>query len=233
MIIRRCLLVLCMSLCISPAWAEDSIAVMDFDVLVERVTIAPGYYSKRKVIERSRLLSNALISYLVESGKLKVLERQYIQDVLNEHGLTAPDWDTYNERVGKLLGADYLVLGKLESLRIEEGAIEKPYEASIPLLESELRVHLRLVHTPSGRIVIARDFKIPYIATLDEGSDAQDYLRNMKAAVAEELGYAILAELYPEEYPLQRDDEIVEPPPQTRQPAREKTPGSSEAPIQW
>lgn len=141
--------------------ARPTIAVLPFSIDKE-VEIHDGHNVFVGTIEdQTSLLSNELIQQLVATHKFDVLERARLDDVLNEKDLAHGDYAAPEEapKLAKLLGADYLVVGRIEDL---SGASEEkalPYSSHTYVLQrARLEMYLRIVDARTGRIVAAEKF---------------------------------------------------------------------------
>jgi len=102
--------------------------------------------------------SDQLMQNLVKSRKFDVLERANIMKIMNENNLTESDYAKPGEaeRIGKLLVADYLVVGYIDRLEYleEQKNIQITGEQRIDVIGT-LKLHFRVVETKSGKIVCA------------------------------------------------------------------------------
>ncbi len=111
---------------------------------------------KIQVVESE--FADQLLQNLVKSRKFTVLERSFVEKIMKENKLTESDYIKPGEeqRIGKLLVADYLVVGHVDRVEfyIEKKFIEITKETSIRL-KGTMKVHFRVVETKSGKIVCA------------------------------------------------------------------------------
>jgi TolB-like protein len=111
-----------------PSERDTRIAVLDFQC-------PPGTLSDGCSIVRERFTT-----YLAATGKVRVIERSLLRNVLQELKLEASGLITPEQthRIGEVLGADAVVAGTLHDL--DDGTTE---------------VNARLIHTESARILSA------------------------------------------------------------------------------
>jgi curli biogenesis system outer membrane secretion channel CsgG len=110
---------LCLAMC-SAAWADQkSLAVMKF------TTTAGGgtNYWYGASWDLGEGMAEMLATALVETGKFRVLERQQIHDVLGEQDLGASGRvdPATAAKIGKILGARYLVYGTVNEFEYSKG----------------------------------------------------------------------------------------------------------------
>ena len=102
--------------------------------------------------------ADQLLQNLVKSRKFTVLERSFVEKIMKENKLTESDYAKPGEdqRIGKLLVADFLVVGHVDRVEfyLEKKFIEITKETSIRL-KATMKVHFRVVETKSGKIVCA------------------------------------------------------------------------------
>ncbi|HOK04295.1 MAG TPA: CsgG/HfaB family protein [Victivallales bacterium] len=135
---------------------RPTLAVMPF-IIDQRLEIRFGdTIIQPTVIETT--FSDQLMQNLVKSRKFDVLERANIVKIMNENNLTESDYAKPGEaeRIGKLLVADYLVVGYIDRLeyQAEQKNIQITGEQRTYIIGT-LKVHFRVVETKSGKIVCA------------------------------------------------------------------------------
>lgn len=179
--------------------ARPSLAVLPFNI-DKRVVITDGYHILSGTIEdQTSLLNNEFLTQLVATRKFDVLERDRLNDVLDEKDLQGSDYGSAGSlaRVAKLTGADYLVLGRID--RIGAGSETKAAMAyssrTYTLQKAWMDIYLRVVHARSGRIVAAEKF-VKEVSLRDPR--ATDSLgKTLLAATAQEGTSRILDALFP------------------------------------
>jgi len=140
----------------SASYAKPTIAVMDFTVVSKAVRLGPDFTEIRWGETNSDILTSDLITALVNTRKFDVVERDRMQEIMQEKDFISM---TQNEaiKLGNLLGADYFVMGQIEL--VEAGVSKKriPYTESYKVDTSgRMVVNVRIVDTRGGKIVAAQ-----------------------------------------------------------------------------
>lgn len=170
---------------------------------------------KIQVVESE--FADQLLQNLVKSRKFTVLERSFVEKIMKENKLTESDYAKPGEdqRIGKLLVADYLVVGHVDRVEfyMEKKFIEITKETSIRL-KSTMKVHFRVVETKSGKVVcantITRKLDSKDIPSQDRknmtGGDYRDLLFSDTAIAASTY---ILEGVYPVKIASVQGDDLV------------------------
>jgi Curli production assembly/transport component CsgG len=110
----------------------------------------------RQVIDTE--FSNELIAFLTKSRKFTMLERQYVAKILDENNLSYSEWVKPGEeqRIGKLLLADYLVIGSINRLEFVIKAIPLKLTGRTEYRYiMTFKLQFRIVKVSSGQITFA------------------------------------------------------------------------------
>ncbi len=110
-----------------------------------KVAIIPfSYYDKRKSSDGD-IISERLTTYIVNLGKLEVVERSQLEKVLKELNfeMTGTVDNQTTQQVGKILGVDAIITGSL-----------------IPKKENEIEVNARVISTETAKIIIATTVEV-------------------------------------------------------------------------
>lgn len=150
-----------------------------------------------------------MIEFLSKSRKFNLVERQRLRRVIDECRLTESEWVKPGEaaRIGKLLVADYLVLGNIDRLSIINRPVDIPLtgEKSVNM-SVVMKFGFRIVEVKSGSIVFAQTVEdrvrsedirasVPYSERKDwTWADYKDILFKRCAINS---GNAILEGIYP------------------------------------
>lgn len=127
-----------------------SLAVLEF-------TFEQNYRGVPHEFETS-LLRDKLITALVKTRKFNVVERARLDKVLDEQqfsdsGLVSKE---HAVNLGKMLAADYLVMGSISVVKVESYIEKIPYVTRYNRIhEGIIIVDMRVVETEKGRIVAA------------------------------------------------------------------------------
>ncbi len=155
---KKLLAVFALSLLGAAAFCADrpTLAVMPF-IIDQSLEIRFGdTVIQPTVVETS--FSDQLMQNIVKSRKFDVLERANIRKIMNENNLTESDYSKPGEaeRIGKLLVADYLVVGYIDRVeyQAEQKNIEITGERRTNIIGA-IKTHFRVVETKSGKIVCA------------------------------------------------------------------------------
>lgn len=196
-----------------PASARARAAKATLAVVVPFLTTEGTDPSRRADID---LLQDTLIRVFVNTGKFEVLDRSTIQAVINESTFaTSSLADPANVlQLGKLAGAQYLVIGTVHDLVIQRSTERVPYLEEYTCSQRvRLRIELRLVQTLTGRIVAAHSGDTNEIASLRQakgcGSGTNRALDKAVSGIASVLVSRTLDVLYPMRVVSMGIDEIV------------------------
>jgi curli biogenesis system outer membrane secretion channel CsgG len=132
---------------------KPSLAVTEFDT------------SKAKVSQEvGRELSDLLVAALLESNRFKIVERSNLSPVQKEQFMAlngSVDPNTGAE-VGKLIGAQFLVLGTVRDFKEKEAGLG-PFKVKVPGMGSKIskfnavvKFNLRVINTTTGEIVFSK-----------------------------------------------------------------------------
>lgn len=129
--------------------------------------------------------SSEILEFLVKSRKFNVLERDHIRRILNENKITESEWAKPGEdqRIGKLLVADYLVIGYVDRLSFVRKVtnIQLTGERAVNYIGT-LKIHFRITEVKSGKIVFAQQLK--------EKINTQDLKRTMSYSERKDMTLA-------------------------------------------
>ena len=99
-----------------------------------------------------------IMEFLVKSGKFNVLERDYLNRIIRENKITESDYAKPGEdkRIGKLIVADYLVIGNLDRCRFNRRRtrITATGENAVRII-GECMSHFRITQVKSGKVVFS------------------------------------------------------------------------------
>lgn len=127
--------------------ARPTIAVLEFDTTRARVSRAVG-----------RDLSDLLVNEILASGRFRVLERTNLSPLQREQfmGLNGSVDPATGAQVGKLIGAQFIVLGSVSEFR------EKKQGGIFNVLTSynaRIKYNLRVLDSTTGEIVFSKPFE--------------------------------------------------------------------------
>lgn len=189
------------------AQKKPTIAVLDFTVESTAVKLSANSSS----VEigpggTTSFLSSDLITALVETRKFDVVERERLNDVTREKqfaNLTAGE----AMELGKLLKADYLIVGKLELIEVSETNTPIPYtNLEKHFVSGRLIVNMRVVDSTTGKIVSAK--KLNKTAKKESGT-ALAFLDTLKGVAVKDLVNDVLSAVFPIKVVSVTGDEVL------------------------
>lgn len=151
------------------------------------------------------VLTDIFIRHLVRNSKFTVLERAKVDKLLGEirmgeDGLI--DQDKIIKK-GKMLGADYLVIGAVVQADAGVGYKQVPYtEQYYRIEEGIIRVDLRVIKTASGEILTAQQgdgqvFNKTMVGSMSVNPVSNDFQHDLQEAQATDLTAKIVDVFYP------------------------------------
>jgi len=161
---------------------KPTVAVFDFKVsqTVEgKIVISTGSDTGGGVTIASEphtsVLTDKLITALVKSGKVSVVERTKFWLLKNETELSRVGLTDPNRSVefGKLLGADYFLLGSLSTLDGKVSYEKLPYDIGLRrTAQLIVGADIRIVETKTGKILSADSQKVTLTKAENNPSDS-------------------------------------------------------------
>jgi TolB-like protein len=145
--------------------ARPTIAVLDFTADKNTITIGHGFIVQQVLESSTKLLSSDLVTYLVKTNKFDVVERSRMKDILaeqefSESGYVSPETAI---KLGKLIGADYFVMGKIEQFDATAENKKIPYtDTARKVYEGKMTVNVRIVDSRGGKVVAANKVAVAH-----------------------------------------------------------------------
>jgi TolB-like protein len=145
--------------------ARPTIAVLDFTADKNTITIGHGFIVREVLESTTNLLSSDLVTFLVKTNKFDVVERSRMKDILaeqefSESGYISPETAV---KLGKLIGADYFVMGKIEQFQATAENTKIPYTDTFrKTYEGKMTVNVRIVDSRGGKVVAANKFAVEH-----------------------------------------------------------------------
>jgi len=145
--------------------ARPTIAVLDFTADKNTITIGHGFIVQEILESTTTLLSSDLVTFLVKTNKFDVVERSRMKDILSEQefsesGYISPETAV---KLGKLIGADYFVMGKIEQFQADAVNKKIPYTDTVrKQYEGKMTVNVRIVDSRGGKVVAANKFVVEH-----------------------------------------------------------------------
>ncbi len=110
--------------------------------------------------QAGRAAQDMMVTYLLEAGKYRVIEREQLQELMAERNLTlSGDIDPKTAvQIGKLLGIEYLITGAVTKLGVADRGVSAPSMFGLPSVKvktqkMEAALNARAIQTSTGEIV--------------------------------------------------------------------------------
>ncbi|MDT8383319.1 MAG: CsgG/HfaB family protein [Gammaproteobacteria bacterium] len=145
--------------------ARPTIAVLDFTADKDTITFGHGFIVRETVESSTKFLTSELMTFLVKANKFDVVERNRMKDILTEQefsesGYISPETAV---KLGKLIGADYFVMGKIEQFQAGIETKKIPYTDQVQQqYKGKLTVNVRIVDSRGGKVVTANKFVVEH-----------------------------------------------------------------------
>ena len=181
--------------------ARPTIAVLDFTADKDTITFGQGFIVRETVEASTAFLTSELMTFLVKTNKFDVVERSRMKDILTEQefsesGYISPETAV---KLGKLIGADYFVMGKIEQFQagIENKRI--PYTNEVKKqYEGKITVNVRIVDSRGGKVVAANKFVVEH-EDLNRKNEVtpDDFLDALKEKAVKSIVNGIVEGVFP------------------------------------
>ncbi|MEA3469436.1 MAG: CsgG/HfaB family protein [Thermodesulfobacteriota bacterium] len=141
--------------------------------------------------------TDSIITRLVQSKRFTVIDRQEVDQLLDEQTAQAlAENRDIPSAMGTLKGCDYLVIGSLQNFSMEEQAIKLPNSSRVmEVLDGFAEGNMRLVDARSGDIMESRKISVRKQLDIQAGED------RLIAALADNFAAQIVASLLNAVYP--------------------------------
>jgi len=156
----------------------------------------------------SRIATQSLNSGLTSSRKFTILDREYMEQVKGELNFIANETASVEELCRSLaaMGADYILVGTIESFTLKENQIKLKSGTTAKVKEGGIAIGIRLLDAATRQVkfsdVVNLKAKIPVGGT---GSDVVEICNQF----AELLSPKITEAIYPIRVVAVNDDEVV------------------------
>ena len=141
------------------------------------------------------------MTYLVKTNKFDVVERSRMKDILNEQEFSESGYISPKTAVkmGKLIGADYFVMGKIEQLKAEREMTKIPYTNDVkPQYEGKMIVNVRIVDSRGGKIVTAEKFEVEHEdKNFEDKVRPDDFIQSLKDVTVKQIVSGIISGVFP------------------------------------
>ena len=144
------------------------------------------------------IFTDSLITRLVQSKRFTIIDRQEVDQFLNEQLAQAIVEDrAMPTAMGTLKGCDYLVVGSLQNFSIEEQTLKLPNSSRvITVLDGFAEGNIRLVDARSGDIIESQKITVKKQLEMQAGQD------RLITSLADDFAAQIAANLLNAVYPI-------------------------------
>lgn len=165
------------------------------DSLAKRFALPNGPGDPERM---ERLLNQGIVSYLTQTRKFTVLDRQYISEALGEEGLIMSSNVPIEEtaKLGQQLSADYILVGTLEKLSAHR--VERKMKTSDRVIVStsgDVEFSYRIIDVASRMVKFADLFDAQFNGGPLAKSNSPDTA--LTKMVSQAVGETILYAIYP------------------------------------
>lgn len=137
---------------------KASLAVMPFNYTAELLEREDGVLRLAVRTLTTSAFTNKFVTALVKTRKFDVVERQRVDDILNEVQLSQSGMTSKQRAIkaGQMIGADYFLTGEISVFSITTTWAEIPFtKKSQRTIEARIIVDMRIVDTRSSKVVAA------------------------------------------------------------------------------
>lgn len=181
--------------------ARPTIAVLDFTADKDTITFGHGFIVRETVESSTKFLTSELMTFLVKANKFDVVERNRMKDILTEQefsesGYISPETAV---KLGKLIGADYFVMGKIEQFQAGIETRKIPYTNQVQQqYQGKLTVNVRIVDSRGGKVVAANKFVVEHEdRNRNNEVTADDFLDALKEQSVKAIVNGIVEGVFP------------------------------------
>ena len=172
----------------------------------KRIAVMPFYYFDKSFKLMDEIVSNNkvddlliqnLVSYLVQTRKFTVLDREYMNDMNSELNIIKTNQTNIEETVklGQKLFSDYIMVGTLQKLYTEEKTIKiKNSNNSVTSNKAFFEFSYRIIDVPTSQIMFSDDYTGIFDIEKKDMVSIEGYI--IKNASLE-IGSTILNAIYP------------------------------------
>lgn len=201
--ISSLLLACALALLSTLAAARPTLAILPFSI-ERNVVMTDGRSVMIGTIEDlTSLLTNELTHQLVATRKFDVLERVRVDDLIKEKQFQESDYASPEEapKIARLLGADYVVLGRIDDFEVESEEKSIPYSTqTYEQQKADIDLYLRVIDARSGKIVAAEKFDSEARVRLNNNPNQkkqQNAGKQLIVQAAQDMVNRIITTVYP------------------------------------
>ncbi len=175
--------------------AVPRVAVLDFHITSDAVTLGDGFEDAGWGPDRSQAFAANLSTVLANTGKFTVIERAQLSSVNNER-VFGQLTSGIGFGSGSFGGADYCVLGEVTLFDVKRTDTPIPYSDRFRTQYfGSVSVNIRLVSLQSGKLLSARKVELDEVK--DGIPSSNRFIDELLTATAQKAVNAILEGAYP------------------------------------
>lgn len=196
--VRNLFIFLLIALCPLAAQAKPSIAILDFDIEKSAIVVTDDFIIAGTIEDRTKMLSSELITVLVNTRKFDVIERDRINSVLQEQDFNNSGMvdDQHAIQIGKLIGTDYMVMGKVEVVRAAHKSKDIAYTDYVKhTTTGDMIVNMRIIDTKTGQIVSAKKVKTHIVS--DGNQPGEVFFDQLKEDTVKRMVVEVIDGVFP------------------------------------
>ena len=148
----------------------------------------------------SNVLTDAVTNYLVQTRKFTVLDRNYQNLITGEKSRLTQGNVPANQlvKLGQELVADFLLVGTLNSLRLNEKEIKlKTTDKIINRSVGSLNLNFRVIDVATGQVKFSQNLNVNLAGVINLSNGTDLALQEAVQETAIKAGYKILEAIYP------------------------------------
>ena len=172
----------------------------------KRIAVLPFYFTQSNydILDKNissskidRLLTQSLVSYLVQTRKFTVLDREYMKDIESELSVIKNNETNIEETVklGQKIFSDYILVGTIESFYTAEKEIKiKNSNNSVMSKQAFVEFNYRILDVPTSQIMYSDDYRGIFNINNSAVTSLESEVINLTSL---EIGSKILYAIYP------------------------------------
>ena len=172
----------------------------------KRIAVLPFYFTQSNydILDKNissskidRLLTQSLVSYLVQTRKFTVLDREYMKDIESELSLIKNNETNIEETVklGQKIFSDYILVGTIENFYTTEKEIKiKNSNNSVISKQAFIEFNYRILDVPTSQIMYSDDYRGIFNINNSVVTSVESEIINLTSL---EIGSKILYAIYP------------------------------------
>jgi len=163
-----------------------------------RIAVVPFYLvtnnNSEEALKGASLLNQSITTYLVQTRKFTVLDRNYDNDIKKELSNLSEKSNIEDQaKIGQMLFSDYILVGRVETLEIKD--VEKKYLSSDRVFKSKkgiINFNYRVIDVPTKQIKYSSNLRKEY--SLKSQQQPMAFLADK---IAQDVGLEIMYAIYP------------------------------------